>query len=208
MATELRSVPVNAANALLDRRLHDIGWGLLLMLTGMIWQVPAERVPEGAWLLGVAAILLGVNVVRVGVPLSGPGGERLLPVQVDHRAHVVLIARVQRSRSCLAREGRPGHPMAGFPRSTRQTRARMAGRTGTSRHGRVGCAPARVPRRERAMDSSAVWPEVDLDYALDGVASTLGLPGDDPRAVKRAVDGPPLDTVAEIVQCGEPNLTG
>jgi len=27
MATELRSVPVNATNALLDRRLHDIGWG-------------------------------------------------------------------------------------------------------------------------------------------------------------------------------------
>ena len=34
------------------------------MLTGMIWLVPAERVPEGAWLVGVAAILLGVNVVR------------------------------------------------------------------------------------------------------------------------------------------------
>ncbi len=48
----------------LDRRLHDIGCGLLLMLTGLIWLVPADRVPEGAWLLGVAAILLGVNVVR------------------------------------------------------------------------------------------------------------------------------------------------
>ena len=64
MSTEMRSVPVNATNGPLDRRLHDIGWGLLLMLTGMIWLVPAERVPEGAWLLGVAAILLGVNVVR------------------------------------------------------------------------------------------------------------------------------------------------
>jgi hypothetical protein len=64
MAMELRNVQVNATNALLDRRFHDIGWGLLLMLTGMIWLVPAERVPEGAWLLGVAAILLGVNVVR------------------------------------------------------------------------------------------------------------------------------------------------
>jgi hypothetical protein len=57
----------------LDSRLHDIGWGLLLMLTGTIWLVPAERVPEGAWLLGVAAILLGVNVVRYlkHVPVSG-----------------------------------------------------------------------------------------------------------------------------------------
>ena len=64
MGPELTSVPVNATNGLLDRRLHDTGWGLLLMLTGMIWLVPAERVPEGAWLLGVAAILLGVNVLR------------------------------------------------------------------------------------------------------------------------------------------------
>ena len=65
MATEPRSTPANPTNGLLDRRLHDVGWGLLLMLTGLIWLVPAERVPEGAWLLGVAAILLGVNVVRV-----------------------------------------------------------------------------------------------------------------------------------------------
>ena len=64
MATASKGVPVNASNEPLDRRLHDIGWGLLLMLTGMIWLVPADRVPEGAWLLGVAAILLGVNVVR------------------------------------------------------------------------------------------------------------------------------------------------
>ncbi len=57
MTTELRSVSANATNGPLDRRLHDIGWGLLLMLTGMIWLVPAERVPEGTWLLGVAALL-------------------------------------------------------------------------------------------------------------------------------------------------------
>ena len=34
MTTELRSVPVNATNGPLDRRLHDIVWGLLLMLRG------------------------------------------------------------------------------------------------------------------------------------------------------------------------------
>ena len=48
----------------LDRRLADIGWGLLFMLTGLIWMVPAEQVPQGTWLFGVAAILIGVNVVR------------------------------------------------------------------------------------------------------------------------------------------------
>lgn len=50
--------------AVLDRRLHDVGWGLLLMLTGAIWLVPVSWVPPGAWLFGVAAILLGLNVVR------------------------------------------------------------------------------------------------------------------------------------------------
>lgn len=48
----------------LDRRLHEVGWGLLLMLTGAVWLVPASSVPPGAWLFGVAAILLGVNVIR------------------------------------------------------------------------------------------------------------------------------------------------
>lgn len=55
---------LTATNGPLDAILHDIGWGLLLMLTGVIWLLPADRVPEGAWLLGVAAILLGVNAVR------------------------------------------------------------------------------------------------------------------------------------------------
>jgi hypothetical protein len=78
MATELTSVPVNATNEPLDRRLHDIGWGLLLMLTGMIWLVPAERVPEGAWLVGVAAILFGLNAVRYVKHISVSGFSLVL----------------------------------------------------------------------------------------------------------------------------------
>lgn len=50
--------------AFLDRRLSDIGWGLLFVLTGLIWMVPSEQVPQGTWLFGVAAILIGINVVR------------------------------------------------------------------------------------------------------------------------------------------------
>ena len=51
-------------NPHLDRRLNDIGWGLLMMLTGAIWLLPPEAVPPGTWLFGVAVILVGVNVVR------------------------------------------------------------------------------------------------------------------------------------------------
>lgn len=54
----------------LDRRLSDIGWGLLFMLTGLVWMVPSGKVPEGAWLFGVAAILIGINVVRYAKHLA------------------------------------------------------------------------------------------------------------------------------------------
>jgi len=64
MSPDLISDRAAADAARLDRRLSDIGWGLLFMLTGLVWMVPAERVPVGTWLFGVAAILLGINVVR------------------------------------------------------------------------------------------------------------------------------------------------
>jgi hypothetical protein len=64
MATQSIDPSKSAHGAHLDRRLHDIAWGLLLLMTGLIWLVPDNSVPEGAWLLGVAAVLLGVNVVR------------------------------------------------------------------------------------------------------------------------------------------------
>lgn len=56
----------------LDRELHEVGWGLLIALTGVIWLVPGELVPEGAWLFGVAAILIGVNAIRYAkhIPLN------------------------------------------------------------------------------------------------------------------------------------------
>ena len=59
--------------ATLDRRLHDAGWGLLLALTGLMWLIPSSRVPEGAWLIGVATILLSINAVRAArhIQVSG-----------------------------------------------------------------------------------------------------------------------------------------
>ena len=58
--------------ALWDRRLHDIGWGLLLMLTGGVWLLPRESVPPGTWLFGVAVILFSLNAVRYikHIPIS------------------------------------------------------------------------------------------------------------------------------------------
>jgi hypothetical protein len=72
MSADLK-MPMPSDRAQLDRRLSDIGWGLLFILTGLIWMAPAGQVPDGTWLFGVAAILTGVNVVRYlrHIALSG-----------------------------------------------------------------------------------------------------------------------------------------
>jgi hypothetical protein len=64
MPPEPATDSIGSREARLDRRFHDIAWGLLLMITGIMWIVPSDRVPEGAWLWGVAAVLFGVNVLR------------------------------------------------------------------------------------------------------------------------------------------------
>ena len=59
----------------LNNRLDAIGWALLLILTGLVWIAPKALVPEGAWLLGLGLILLGVNVARSlnAIPVQGFG---------------------------------------------------------------------------------------------------------------------------------------
>jgi hypothetical protein len=61
-----------------DRRLNDIGWGLLLMLTGGVWLLPADAVPSGTWLFGVAIILLGVNAIRFAMHIDVSGFSMVL----------------------------------------------------------------------------------------------------------------------------------
>jgi hypothetical protein len=56
-----------------NKRLEDISWGVFLLMLGGIWLVPAERVPEGTWLIGVGLIWLGLNFARYmnGIRMSG-----------------------------------------------------------------------------------------------------------------------------------------
>lgn len=57
--------------AVLDRRLEDIGWGLFFVLIGAIWFLPANLVPDGVPLMAVGLLLLALNVVRwlKGIPI-------------------------------------------------------------------------------------------------------------------------------------------
>lgn len=48
----------------LDKRLDAIGWGLFLIMIGGLWLAPDGTVPEGAWLIGVGVIILGLMAIR------------------------------------------------------------------------------------------------------------------------------------------------
>jgi len=57
----------------LNKRLEEIGWGLFLILIGVILLVPDVQAPQGIWLLAAALILLGLNAFRYlnGIKMSG-----------------------------------------------------------------------------------------------------------------------------------------
>ena len=59
----------------LSRRIDGIGWGLLLIMTGAIWLIPDQQVPQGTWLIGTGALLLTLNGIRY---LKGIGAHGLV----------------------------------------------------------------------------------------------------------------------------------
>lgn len=62
MANE--NLPPKSENEELNKRIEHVGWGFFLIMIGGIWLIPDRFVPEGTWLIGVAFILFGINVVR------------------------------------------------------------------------------------------------------------------------------------------------
>lgn len=52
------------AKVSLNKRLESVAWGLFLIMLGCQAFIPAERVNEGYWSMGVGLILLGLNGAR------------------------------------------------------------------------------------------------------------------------------------------------
>lgn len=48
----------------LARRLEATAWGLFFIMLGGVLLLPSGTVPDGAWLLGAGAIMLGLNAAR------------------------------------------------------------------------------------------------------------------------------------------------
>jgi hypothetical protein len=61
---------MNMARHDISNRIDAIGWGLLFLMTGVLFLVPG--VPDGTWLVGLGLLMLGANAARlyIGLPLD------------------------------------------------------------------------------------------------------------------------------------------
>jgi hypothetical protein len=60
----------NMAHHDLPRRIDAIGWGLLFLMSGVLFLIPG--LPEGTWLVGLGLLMLALNATRlfIGLPLD------------------------------------------------------------------------------------------------------------------------------------------
>ncbi|RLC50520.1 MAG: hypothetical protein DRH79_07535 [Candidatus Cloacimonadota bacterium] len=55
---------INKYKRTTSERIENTGWGLFLIMLGLIWLVPDGILPEGTFLIGTGIILLGLNYFR------------------------------------------------------------------------------------------------------------------------------------------------
>jgi Na+/phosphate symporter len=81
---------LSAQKVSLDKRLAMLFWPLLLILVGTVWLFPARWMTGATLLIGIGAILLGLNAVRLanGIPI------RRLPVLLGTLAVVGGVAEI------------------------------------------------------------------------------------------------------------------
>lgn len=67
--------PTHGSTPTADQVLRQVGWGVLLVLTGIAWILPSDKHPIAFWLIGVGALLLVLNAIRtrLHIPVDGLG---------------------------------------------------------------------------------------------------------------------------------------
>jgi len=60
----------NMARHDISSRIDAIGWGLLFLMTGVLFLIPG--LPDGTWLVGLGLLMLALNATRlaIGLPLD------------------------------------------------------------------------------------------------------------------------------------------
>ena len=57
--------------AILSDRFNKIGWGLFLIMLGIIWLLPDRIIPNGALLIGSGVLLLGLSLTKYLYGIKG-----------------------------------------------------------------------------------------------------------------------------------------
>lgn len=65
-ASEIGERERTNANAF-EQNLGTFGWAAILIVTGAIWLMPKDMLPDGIWLTSMGLILLGLNAARYSV---------------------------------------------------------------------------------------------------------------------------------------------
>ena len=65
---------------LLAERFNRTGWGIFLVMLGVIWILPENMLPEGILPIGVGVILIGLNLVKRSYGLRGSDSNVLLGI--------------------------------------------------------------------------------------------------------------------------------
>ena len=55
-------------------RVNGLGWALFLIMSGILWLLPAGIIPSGSWLIATGAILLAVNLVKNALGVKTTSG--------------------------------------------------------------------------------------------------------------------------------------
>lgn len=58
----------------IKNRVNGLGWGLFLIMSGVLWLLPAGLIPSGSWLISTGAILLAVNLVKNALGVKTTSG--------------------------------------------------------------------------------------------------------------------------------------
>jgi hypothetical protein len=68
-----KSIAADERTGRLETLMDDLGWGVLLIVTGVLWLIPSGGVPSGTWLMVAGFVILIFNTARHihGLPVSG-----------------------------------------------------------------------------------------------------------------------------------------
>lgn len=64
----------------LNERFNKIGWGLFLIMLGVIWLLPDALQPDGILAIGIGVILIGLSIIKHAYGIRGTDSNVFLGI--------------------------------------------------------------------------------------------------------------------------------